>query len=135
MNLGKKKKLAGRALNVGKDRIIFVAGRLEEIKEAITKRDIKDLVKLGAIKIKDIKGRRRAGEKKRKKGPGKVKKKINLRKREYIIITRKLRNYVGNMREKDKITRDNYKTARKKIKNKEFKSLAQFREYLGGLKQ
>ncbi len=135
MNLSKKKSLASRALKIGKGRVIFVAGRLDEVKDSITKKDIQDLVKSGAIKIREVKGRRTiVKSKKRKRGPGKVKKKINFRKRDYVIITRKLRTYVGNMRDKDKISRENYKTARKKIKNKEFKSLAQFREHLGGIK-
>jgi len=41
MKLDKKKNLAKRVLNVGKERIIFVKERLSEIKEAITKQDIK----------------------------------------------------------------------------------------------
>ena len=55
MNLRKKKILAAKALKVGKERIIFLKPRLEEIKEAITKQDIKDLYKEGAIKIKEVK--------------------------------------------------------------------------------
>ena len=59
MNLGKKKMLASRTLKVGKERIVFVKGRLEEIKDAITKQDIRDLNKEGAILIKDVKGRKK----------------------------------------------------------------------------
>ncbi len=61
MNLEKKKKLAARTLNVGKERIIFLKSRLEEIKEAITRQDIKDLHKDGAIIIKEEKGRKKRG--------------------------------------------------------------------------
>ena len=43
MNLQKKKELAARTLTIGKDRIMFNTSRLDEIKEAITKQDIKDL--------------------------------------------------------------------------------------------
>ena len=47
MNLSKKKALAARTLNVGKARILFNVQRLGEIKEAITKQDIRDLHKEG----------------------------------------------------------------------------------------
>jgi len=49
MNLGKKKLLAARTLKVGKARIFFVDSRKSEIKEAITKQDIRDLKQDGAI--------------------------------------------------------------------------------------
>ncbi len=43
MNLRTKKELAAKALKVGKERIVFVEARLDEIKEAITKQDMRDL--------------------------------------------------------------------------------------------
>ena len=64
MNLGKKKKLSAKALEVGKERIVFLKPRLDEIKEAITRQDIKDLEKEGAIIIKGIKGRKKISKKK-----------------------------------------------------------------------
>ena len=44
MKLEGKKDLVARTLGVGKGRIVFNVQRLEEIKQAITKQDIKDLV-------------------------------------------------------------------------------------------
>ena len=44
MKLDKKKTIAARVLNVGKDRVWFNPERLQEIKEAITRQDIKDLI-------------------------------------------------------------------------------------------
>ena len=63
MNLRRKKELASRALKVGKERISFVESRLDEVKEAITKQDIHDLKKDGAIEIKNISGRRKIKKK------------------------------------------------------------------------
>jgi len=57
MNLRAKKQLAANTLGVGKGRIIFVNERLEEIKEAITKQDMRNLQKDGAIIIREVKGR------------------------------------------------------------------------------
>ena len=55
MNLAKKKSLAARVFGVGKSRVVFAKSRLNEIKEAITKQDIRDLKKDGAITILEIK--------------------------------------------------------------------------------
>lgn len=130
MNLRKKKNLTARALGVGKQRIAFVNERKNEIKDAITKADIRDLVRSGAIKIKEIKGRKKVETRKRKRGPGKVKKKLNNRKAEYVIITRKLRGYVKGLYEADKIDRTKYHALRKRIKNREFANQIQIKEYI-----
>ena len=95
MNLRKKKALAARTFGVGVGRIEFLEPRLEEIKEAITKQDIRDLHKDGAIRIKNIKGRKAKPRKKKKKTIGNVRKKINKRKREYVTLTRKLRKHLA----------------------------------------
>ena len=80
-NLDKKKRLAAKVFNVGIERICFDVERLSEIKEAITKQDIKDLFSAGAITIKEISGRRTNVKRKTKRGPGKIKLKIKPGKR------------------------------------------------------
>lgn len=134
MNLSKKKKLAARTLKVGKDRIVFVNSRLEEIKEAITKRDIRDLYETKAILVKEIKGRKKKEKKAKKKSVGNVRKKIRNRKRDYVILTRKLRKYIRGMKEQGKLSNENFKMVRKKIRNKEFRSKSNLKEYLEELK-
>ena len=128
MNLAKKKSLAARTLNVGKARIIFVKERLTEIKEAITKQDIRDLKKEGAILIKEIKGRKKKLKKKLRRTTGNVRKKVSNRKQEYVKMTRKLRNYAAEMKEKGKLSREEIKEIRKKIRNRAYRSLAHFKE-------
>jgi large subunit ribosomal protein L19e len=134
MNLGKKKNLAVRALGVGKKRIAFVESRLDEVKEAITKQDIKDLKKEGAIKVKEVSGRKKIVRRKRKRGVGKIKKKVNTRKQDYVKMTRKLRAHIKPMKESGKLSRENFIDIRKKIRNKKFHSLRHLKEYIGGLK-
>lgn len=133
MNLGKKKLLAARTFGVGESRIEFVKPRLEEIKEAITKQDIRDLHKDGAIKIKPIKGRKTKPQKKKKRTTGNVRKKVNKRKQEYVIITRKLRAYLREM--KSKLTADEVEDIRKKIRNRVFKSKSSLKDYMGGIRK
>jgi len=135
MNLRNKKELASRALKVGKERIIFVSERKDEIKEAITKQDIRDLYKDRAIKIKEISGRKKVVGRKRKRGPGNIKKKVNTRKRDYVIMTRKLRAYVKSLRERGELSVEEAKDIRKKIRNKTFKSKANLKDYVGGLRK
>ena len=135
MNLNNKKSLAARALKVGKERIVFSRGRLEEIKEAITKQDIRDLLNEGAIIVKNIKGRKKNLKKKVKRSTGNIRKKVNKRKQNYVIMTRKLRNYSSELKKQDKLTREEVKELRKKIRNKDFKSKAHLKEYIGGLKK
>lgn len=132
MKLDKKKMLAAKTLNVGKGRISFDSERLDEIKEAITKQDIKDLFSQGIIKIKLVRGRRKKQRRKTKIGEGKIKKKIKKRKQEYVKITRKLRGYIKELKKQNKITNEAYKELRKKIKARAFKSKAQLKEYLEG---
>jgi large subunit ribosomal protein L19e len=131
MKLDKKKALAAKVLGVGKGRIIFVEPRLNEIKEAITKEDIRSLKADGAIMIKEIRGKKlRQNKKKIRKSPGNIKKNAKNSKREYMLITRKLRKYMYELRNKNLLTRDNVADLRKKIKNRYFKSKAQLKEYL-----
>ena len=135
MNLLKKKILASKVLGVEKSRIVFLNSRLNEIKEAITKQDIRDLKAEGAILIREIKGRSKAKKGSRRTGPGKVKKKVNKRKRKYVILTRKLRSHVSGLRGNGNITTEEYVDLRKKIRNSFFKSKSHMREHIGGIKK
>ena len=130
MKLRSKKLMAARTLKVGKKRIHFSNSRLDEIKEAITKQDIRDLKSDGAIIIKEIKGRKRKIGKPKKRGPGKVKKNVSKRKQKYVVMTRKLRKCVWEMKKQEKISNEEYKDIRKKIRNKFFRSKSHLKEYI-----
>ena len=135
MNLSTKKALAVKTLKVGKARIIFVKSRLEDIKEAITKQDIKDLQKDGAIIVKDIKGGKKNLKKKIKKSTGNIRKKVKKRKKEYVIMTRKLRKYVKELKNQGKLSKEEVIDIRKKIRNKYYKSLGNLKENIRGEKK
>ena len=134
MNLSKKKKLAKRTLNVGEDRIVFLESRLEEIKNAITKQDIRDLLKSGAIIIKERKGRKKV-QRKRSRSVGNIRQNAKKKKREYIILTRKLRRYLKDQLSKGKLSKEQFKDIRKKIRNREFRSTSYIKDYVGGIKK
>lgn len=133
MQLAKKKALASKVLKVGKNRIIFLDDRLEEIKEAITRQDIVDLHNAGAIKIKDVSGRKKIVKRKHRRRTGKIKKKVNKRKQEYVKLTRKLRTFTRFLIKTDKIDKDKYKKIRKMIRAKKFRSKRHLNESLEDL--
>lgn len=129
MNLRKKKTLACKVFNVGRDRIKFNESSLAEIKEAITKQDIIDLHKSGAISIKPIKGKT-VKEKRKRKGQGRRRKPQKNSKGDYVLMTRKLRRYARELLGHEKISPQKHVEIRKMIKNRTFKSKSNLQEYL-----
>ena len=134
MKLENKRYLAARTLGVGKSRIIFNTERLAEIKEAITKQDIKDLTSSGAIKIKDKKGRRKNIKRKTRRKAGSIKKVVNTGKKDYMTLTRKLRSYLLNLKKQNKISPEDFKKIRKEIRTSNFRSLSHMKERILGEK-
>ena len=128
MKLNKKKELAARTLGVGKSRISFNVNRIDEIKEAITKQDIKELVSGGAISIKEIRGTRTKKKRKTRRRAGSIKIKVNTRKRDYMTITRKLRAYAAELRKRSQIGQEEFKQLRKEVRLRKFKSLSNKKE-------
>lgn len=135
MNLRTKKQLASKVLKVGKNRIHFDSDKFAEIKEAITKQDIKDLHSAGFISIKPIKGRKKIVRRKTKRGPGKIKKKVNKRKQTYVKITRKLRKYLKELKIQGIIRKELFQELRKKIRMKDFRSKMHLKEYLENIEK
>lgn len=133
MNLAKKKTLAAKVLGAGKERIVFLNSGLNEIKEAITKQDIRDLKNHGLIIVKEKRGRKKVGKRGRR-GQGNVKIKIDRRKKDYIATTRKLRGYVSYVLEQGNISEETRKDLLKKIRNRFFRSKAHLKEYLEEIK-
>lgn len=131
MNLAKKKILAAKALGVGKARIILNNQRIAEIKEAITRQDIKDLAAAGAITVRPVSGRKAKVTRKTRRRFGSIRKKIKNSKREYMNLTRKLRAYIYELRKHETITNEKYWEVRKQIRARMFKSKAHLKEHLG----
>ena len=130
MQLAKKKDLAAKVLKVGKNRIIFVDGHLPEIKEAITRLDILDLHKSGAIKIREVSGRKKIVKRKNRRRVGKVKQRVNTRKAEYVTVTRKLRAFVRGLVRTGVVDKEQNRQLRKEIRARKYKSKRQLKEKL-----
>jgi len=130
MNLKKKKNLIARMLGIGTGRIFLDSSKAGEIKEAITRQDMRELINDGAIKINDKKGRKRNEKRKAKKLGGKIKKRRRQKKRGYVILTRKLRKHLLELKKKGKIQGEEYHSFRKRIKARAYRSIKHFREGL-----
>lgn len=128
MKLEAKKALVARTLNVGKNRISFNTARLSELKEAITKQDIKDLKDSGAIHIKEKAGRKTLKKRKTRRRAGSIKKKVNKSKEEYMTLARKLRSYLSYLKKTNQIETEKYQELRKEIRARAFRSLANMKE-------
>ncbi|MFH0832051.1 MAG: 50S ribosomal protein L19e [archaeon] len=131
MKLDKKKQLAANVLGVGNERVWFNPARLDEIKEAITRQDIKDLKNDGAIKIKQITGRKRNVKRKLRRGPGK-KKKVVRDKMEYVLKIRKMRAYIKRLRQAGKLDSVEYNKLRRHAKSGVFTDLRHLKSHAAG---
>lgn len=141
MNLRNKKQLAARLYGVGLNRVKFDEARLNDIKEAITKRDIKGLVISGAISIEVKHGASKSGfrarlkqkRKGRRQGQGSRKGKRTARLRNKVAWMNKIRaqrKYIGLLREKGYIKNDAFQNVYKKSGGGFFRSKRHIRIYL-----
>lgn len=131
-NLENKKKLAAKVFNVGKNKIIFDELHINEIKEAITKQDMRDLYTEGMIRIREYRGRMQKEKRTTRRGPGKIKRKIKIKKSGYVILTRKLRRYLKELKKQNKITNQKFYELRKKIKARAFKDKNHLKDHIEG---
>ncbi len=141
MTLATQKRISAKIMKVGKNRVKFDAEHLKEIKEAITRADIKSLIDRGIISKKSIKsisrGRYRASlEQKRKgrqKGPGKRRGTLNARsskKKKWIAKIRPQRKFLKMLKEKNLLSNAEFWNAYLKIKGNFFRSRAHLKLYI-----
>ena len=133
MQLKIQKRLAAQILKSSENNIWLDSSRLDEIKDAITKADVKFLIKDNAIKAKRIRGIsgyrtrkiRLQKSKGRKRGTGSKKGGINSRiskKRRWINHIRVQRKFLQNLRNKDVIDKTSYRSLYMKSKGGFFRS-------------
>ncbi|OYT42347.1 MAG: 50S ribosomal protein L19e [Candidatus Aenigmarchaeota archaeon ex4484_224] len=127
-----QKKLAAEILKVGKSRIWLDPTKLDEIKKAVTRKDIKKLISKGYIKVLPAKKNKRKKEKKRK-GPGSRKgsqfAKIS-KKRVWINTIRPIRRYLRELKASGKIDNKTYRKLLALAKGGMFRSRTHVKIYL-----
>ena len=141
MNLKVQRRIAAGILKCGSDRVIFNKDKLDNIKEAITKADIKSLIKNGIIIAKKKKGVSRVRAKfiahqkdlGRRRGLGSRKGKKTARqpsKKSWMTKVRTQRDLLLTLRNKNLIPRDSYRNLYRKVSGGFFRSRRHIRIYL-----
>lgn len=141
MMLGVQKRLAAGILGCSPKKVVFDAGRLSEIKEAITKSDLRNLIGQGAIRKLPARGISRArtriaqGQKRKdkRKGQGSRKGAAGARTGRKSVWVRKVRlqrRYLGGLRERGMISQPDFIGLYKKVKGGFFRSRRHLELYL-----
>jgi len=133
MNLKVQKRLAAQILKCSEKRIVFHEERLDEIKESITRDDVRGLIQDRAIICTPKKGvsRVRANKrleqyrKGRRKGPGSKKGKANThlpKKESWMNAVRLQRAFVAILKDKGHITKQSARDLYRKVKGGFFRN-------------
>lgn len=141
MDLSLQKRLAAEVLGVGESRIWIDPDKIEDVEGAVTKEEIRRLIKEGVIRVKPVKGNSRARwkerhekrKKGRRRGPGKRKgaKTARLSKKEaWMNRIRKIRRYLRYLRDRGIIDRKTYRRLYMLAKGGVFKSLSSLKSYM-----
>ncbi|PSO05973.1 50S ribosomal protein L19e [Candidatus Marsarchaeota G2 archaeon BE_D] len=141
-NVSIQKKLAAKILGVGVSRIYVAPEHLADVSQAITKDDVRSLIKTGLIDIRPpstpTRGRKRLVRIKKAKGKRKAagsrKGGMGVRRqpeREWVLRVRKQRQYLRKLRADGVIDAKTYRALYLKIKGGVFTSLASLKNYIG----
>ena len=141
MNLNAQKRMAAQVLKCGENRVWFDPYLNEDIKMAITREDIRNLVKEGVIQKRYKKGisktrkniRHERKKKGRARGLGKrkgPKTARNPRKQAWIRRIRPIRRELRKLRDRKQITPATYRKLYKNAKGGMFNSVTQLNRYI-----
>lgn len=141
MKLTNQKRIAAKLLKVGINRVLFDETKLKEIKEAITKEDIRALIKDGAIKARQKKGissfrskkikiQKRKGRKQGIGSRGGRRKARLSKKRRWMQKVRAQRKLIKLLKNKKLITTLTYSKLCKKVKGNFFRSRRHIKLFL-----
>ena len=141
MNLKPQKRMAAKILKCGENRVYFDPYLIEDISLAITREDIRNLIKQGVIQKKYKKGiskyRKNLRHERKKKGRGRglgkrkgTKHARTPKKRAWIRRIRPIRRELKKLRDRKLITPANYRKLYKNAKGGMFNSVAQMNRYI-----
>ncbi len=129
-----QKRLAADILKVGQSRIVMDPEHLEDIKNAITRRDIKRMISKDYIKVKRSKIKKpKLHQKKKKRGSGSKKGSSGARltkKEKWMHTIRPMRQMLKELRDKGTIDRRTYRKTYLLVKAGMFRNRSHLRLYL-----
>jgi large subunit ribosomal protein L19e len=141
MNLKPQKRMAAEILKCGENRVYFDPYLIEDISLAITREDIRNLIKQGIIQKKYKQGisnyRKKVHHERKKKGRARglgkrkgTKHARSPKKKNWIKKIRPLRRELKKLRDRKLITATNYRKLYKNAKGGMFTSVAQLNRYI-----
>lgn len=141
MDLSLQKRLAAKILGVGVSRVWIDPEQYEKVSEAITAEDVRALIRDGVIRVKPpstpSRGRWRIVHEKKKKGRrrghGKRKGKKTARtpkKLVWMTRVRAMRRFLKYLRDKEAISKRDYRRLYRLVKGGYFRSLAHLRSHI-----
>jgi len=128
-----QRRLAAKILKVGKSKIWIDSARIKDAQTAITRIDVKNLIKKGVIKKMPGKVKMPKEKKKRKRGPGSRKGSKHARlpkKRRWINTVRPLRRMLKELKEGGQIDNRTYRKLYMLVKGGQFRNRSHLRIYL-----
>ncbi len=139
MDLYSQKRLAAKVAGVGADKVAINPARAEEVKEAITKADVRSLIKTGAIIVKSVttpsrfRAKQQIAQKKKGKRKGQGHKRGAWKARignTWTARIRAMRAMLHELRTGKKITNETYRDMYAKAKGGFFRDKRHVRFYL-----
>jgi len=141
MNLSAQRRMAAKVLKCGENRVYFDPYLIEEIKMAITREDIRNLIKEGIIQKKYKKGisnyRKKVRHERKKKGLGRglgkrkgTKHARTPKKRIWIKKIRPIRRELKKMRDRKVIDTATYRKLYRNAKGGMFNSVSQLNRHI-----
>ena len=131
--LTQQRRMAANILKVGESKVWMNSDHLEDIKNAITKSDVRKMINHGYIKARKEKIKRPRTEKKRKQGPGRRKGAKGARrpkKEKWMNTVRPLRRLLKELKEGKKIDIKTYRKLYLQVKSGAFRSRSHLKLYL-----
>ncbi len=128
-----QKKLAAKILKVGQSKVWLDPAQIKDIKAAITRIDVKKLIKKNSIKVlpDKVPMPKEKGRKKRTEGKRKGAKFSTLpEKRRWIATVRPLRRMLKELKISNEIDTQTYKKMRSLVKGGMFRSRSHLKLYL-----
>jgi large subunit ribosomal protein L19e len=141
MNLKPQRRMAAEILKCGENRVYFDPYLIEDISLAITREDIRNLIKQGIIQKKYKQGisnyRKKVLHERKKKGRARgigkrkgTKYARSPKKKNWIKRIRPIRRELKKLRDRKQITAANYRKLYKNAKGGMFTSVAQLNRYI-----
>ncbi|MCC6017449.1 MAG: 50S ribosomal protein L19e [archaeon YNP-WB-040] len=123
------RRMAAEILKVGENRVWINPEEIERVSEAITREDVKSLIKEGIIKKRAEKGISKK-EKRKRRGPGSRKGPSISRKVKWIMKVRAQRKFIRELKAKKVISESTYRMLYRMVKGNAFNSISQIKTFI-----